>query len=174
MKRKQIITLVAAIFMVLTSVIGVSAESFDNGVSPCWSYMDTVDLDLNFSGTSGNATLTVTRIFQITTKIEGTLTVYKWVGNDWQYVDSVSDESTRGLDLEVDFTAESGVTYKAVADITAYGSNGSEPETVEEIRIYHENEDFFLYEVNLQAKNKLICKNTIDICIQILYCSKQP
>lgn len=134
MKNKTIITIVLCVCTLLTLTIGVSANSGDYGVSPCWNYMGNIELGLNFSGTSGNATLTVTRIFQITTKIEGTLTVYEWVDNDWQYVDSVSDESTRGLALEVDFTAESGVTYKAVADITAYGSNGSEPETVEEIR----------------------------------------
>ncbi len=70
--------------------------------------------------------LRVDRNFQVTTKLEGTLTVYKQVGDQWVYVDSRSDTSTRKLSIEFDFDAASGVKYKAVADVTAYGIDGSE------------------------------------------------
>ena len=45
------------------------------------------------------------------------------------FVDSVSGSSARMLNLELDFDAESGVTYKAVVDVTAYGNNGSESDS---------------------------------------------
>ena len=67
------------------------------------------------------------------TKIEGTITVYKKVGNKWIYVASNSDSSTRTLSVDVEFDAVSGVTYKAVAEVTAYSSSGSEPATSSKI-----------------------------------------
>lgn len=132
--KKRILAFLMASIAILTLAIGVSAKTPDNGITPYWVYMDSIDVDVNFSGTTGTATLLVGRIFQQTTKLEGTLTVYKQVGNSWVYVDSQNGESTRALSIEFTFNAESGVTYKAVADVTAYGASGDESDSASKIK----------------------------------------
>lgn len=94
--------------------------------------MDSIDISFNFSESTAN--VTITRRGLDTTKIEGTLTIYKKVGNRWVYVASDSDSSTRTLSFDVEFDAVSGVTYKAVADVTAYGTGGSESDSVSEVQ----------------------------------------
>ena len=61
------------------------------------------------------------------------MTVYKKVGSNWIYVASNSDTSARALSIDVEFDAVSGVTYKAVAEVTAYSVSGSEPATSSKI-----------------------------------------
>ena len=58
----------------------------------------------------------------------------KKVGNKWIYVASNSGSSTRTLSVDVEFDAVSGVTYKAVAEVTAYGTGGSESDSVSEVQ----------------------------------------
>lgn len=131
MKKKRVAALLVAGLMSLPFATGVSAIMSDGGIiAPQWLYMSAADVNILFKGTSGTADLTVGRINKVTTKLEGTITVYKQVGDDWEYVASNSDSSTRGLSVSVSFTGESGATYKAVANITAYGSTGSETDTI--------------------------------------------
>lgn len=96
-------------------------------IAPQWESIVNIKVDFIFSDSI--ATLTVTRRDQTVTKLEGTLTVYKKVGNNWVYVTSNSDTSARALAIDVEFAPVSGVTYKAVAEVTAYSSSGSEPAT---------------------------------------------
>ena len=131
MKKKRVATLLIAGLMSLPFATGVYAQIPDVGiVAPQWLYMSDASVNISFSGTSGTANVTVGRINKVTTKLEGTITVYKQVGNKWEYVASNSDSSTRGLSVSVSFTGESGATYKAVADITAYSSTGSESDSL--------------------------------------------
>ena len=131
MKKKRVATLLIAGLMSLPFATGVYAQIPDGGiVAPQWLYMSDASVSISFSGTSGTANVTVGRINKVTTKLEGTITVYKQVGNKWEYVASNSDSSTRGLSVSVSFTGESGATYKAVADITAYSSTGNETDTI--------------------------------------------
>lgn len=123
--KKRILSLLMAGVTLLMLAVSVSAKVPDGGISPCWIYMDDIYVDIGFSGSTGTATLWVSKK-STATKLEGTLTVYKMVGDDWVYVDSKSDSSTRTLSIDFDFDAKSGVKYKAVADVTAYGSGGSE------------------------------------------------
>ena len=128
MKKKRVATLLIAGLMSLPFATGVYAQIPDGGiVAPQWLYMSDASVNISFSGTSGTANVTVGRINKVTTKLEGTITVYKQVGNKWA---SNSDSSTRGLSVSVSFTGESGATYKAVADITAYSSTGSESDSL--------------------------------------------
>ena len=130
MKMKRVAAFLIAGLMSLPFATGVYAKMPDGGiVAPQWNYMGTIKVDINFDGTAGLAVVTVGRIYQVTTKLEGTITVYKQVGDDWEYVASNSGSSTRSLSVSVSFTGESGATYKAVANITAYGSAGSETDT---------------------------------------------
>lgn len=130
MKKLMSVLLAVAMVITLSSGMLVSASG-DWIIAPYWNYMNSAEVDVNFSGNSGKATASVTRVFGVTTKLEATLTVYKQNGNKWVYVDSVSDSSARSLGLELSFNAESGETYKAVLDVTAYGSSGSETDTFE-------------------------------------------
>ncbi len=135
---KKIITILLAAVIITTLSLNVCAAVIDPGdiIAPNWAYMNRIDVNIEFSGSSGTAKLDVDRIALVTKSIEATLTVYKKVGTSWIYVDSISGSSTRMLNLDLDFDAESGVTYKAVADVTAYGtSGGSESDTVSRTEI---------------------------------------
>lgn len=88
-------------------------------IYPQWDNIWTMDLVVAFLGSAGNASGTLTKQSGVT-RVEGTLTVYEFVGNAWVYVDSVYKSTTRNLAISVDFAAVSGVQYKAVFDATAY------------------------------------------------------
>lgn len=131
--KKIIIMMLAALMLGTTSVVAVEAiGNEENGVAPCWVNMSSVDVRVNFSGTSGTASVTVDRIFGGTSLLEAALTVYRKVGNTWVYVTSTSGSSTRQLNLSVNFSGVNGNTYKAVADVTAYGPEGSESDSITE------------------------------------------
>ena len=131
--NKKIIALLLAGLSLYPITTPISAKVPDSGIiAPQWIYMDSIDISFNFSESTAN--VTITRRGLDTTKIEGTLTIYKKVGNRWVYVASDSDSSTRTLSFDVEFDAVSGVTYKAVADVTAYGTGGSESDSVSEIQ----------------------------------------
>jgi len=126
-----------AALMLASAATSVEAERNDpnEGIEVCWENMGTASVGVHFNGTSGTASVTVDRIFGVTTSLEATLTVYKKVGTRWVYVTSTSGSSSRQLNLEVDFPGVSGVEYKAEADIAAYGPNGSESDTIEDTTV---------------------------------------
>ena len=131
---KKTISVILAALLLAATPTAISAAVVDPGneIVPYWEYMNRAKVKINFSGTSGTASVTVDRYFGITTSLETTLTFYKKVGNSWVYVTSTSDSSTRNLNIELDFTGVRGTTYKAVADITAYGDDGSESDSISE------------------------------------------
>ena len=62
--------------------------------------------------------------------IEGTVTVYKLVGDTWEFVADAYKSTTRvTLAVSVDFEAESGYTYKAEFEVTAYTNGTGESHT---------------------------------------------
>ena len=97
--------------------------------------MNDIHVDVHFSGTTGTAEVTVSRIYGVTTLLEGTLTVYKKVGTRWVYVDSVTGSSARTLCLDFDFNAVRGTTYKVVASITAHGEDDSETDSASKEKV---------------------------------------
>lgn len=131
---KKVFSVILAALLLTAVPTATSAAVIDPGneIVPYWEYMDNVGLNIDFSGTSGIASLSIKRYFGITTSLEATLTVYKKVGNSWVYVTSTSGSSARNLNIELDFTGVRGTTYKAVADITAYGDDGSESDSISE------------------------------------------
>ncbi len=132
MKKLFKLGLVLATVASLTT--GTFAATGENpNIIPYWDYMDSIEVSVNFSGSEGCATATITRVFGVTTLLEATMTVYRQVGSSWVYVDSVSDSSTRTLGMDLYFDAISGATYKAVLDVTAHGSGGSESDSVSKI-----------------------------------------
>ena len=132
---KKVLTVLFTMFVILIFSVGtIAATGGDQIITPYWNYMNRIEVDVNFLSNTGKATATITRIYGVTTSLEATLSVYKKVGSDWTFIDSTSGSSTRTLGLELDFNAESGVTYKAVVDVTAYGNGGSETDTAEKIK----------------------------------------
>lgn len=130
--NQKIIALILAGLSLFPLTTPISAELPDSGIIALqWESIVNIKVDFIFSDSI--ATLTVTRRDQTVTKLEGTLTVYKKVGNNWVYVTSNSDTSARALAIDVEFAPVSGVTYKAVAEVTAYSSSGSEPATSSKI-----------------------------------------
>lgn len=125
---KKMTSFVLAVLMVAVLILPVSAAAITPGetVSPCWNNISSVTVEVSFPSGTGCATVDVTRVYGVTTSIAGTLTVYKQVGNQWVYVDTVSGVSTYSLRLELYFDATSGTTYKALAEATAYSSTEAE------------------------------------------------
>lgn len=131
--KKTLIFILTAL-LISYAPMNIKAESIEanHEIAPCWENMNGINLRLNFSGTSGTASVTVERIYGVTTLLEATLTVYKQVGDVWVYVTSTSGTSARNLNLTLDFTGTSGVTYKAVVDVTATGTEGVDTDSVSE------------------------------------------
>lgn len=104
-----------------------------NAVTPRWVSINAIELNMSFDGSYGNALGTASKQ-STATSIEGTLTLYKLVDDDWVYMDEWYNSKTRGtLAVTGDFTCESGVTYKAVFVVTVYTGTTAETETVEHI-----------------------------------------
>lgn len=124
-------TLLSAV-MLLGSSIGVAAaDNRDDEIMPLWTSISTIELDIAFSEDLGNALGAATKQ-STASAIEGTLVLYKWVDNDWEYVNEWYNYRARGtLIVSGDFTAEPGVTYKAEFTVTAYTGGVGETETVE-------------------------------------------
>ena len=128
-KMVKFCSLILACFLVV-SLFGISCfATKPPTVAPLWNNISEIDLIVGISGNNGNATGTLIRQSGVT-KTEGTLTLYKQVGDDWIYVDSAYKSSTRGLAVSIDFYAESGVQYKAVFEGTAYRGDVGESHTI--------------------------------------------
>ena len=135
---KKFIAVLLSVLTLTTLLSTISAAVINPGeiITPNWAYMNSIDVNIDFSSGTGTAQVDVTRIALVTKSLNVTLTVYKKVGSSWVQIGSISDSSTRTIRVELDFDAESGVTYKAVADVTAYGtSGGSESDTVSRTEI---------------------------------------
>ena len=137
--KKQSILRKGIIFiLILTTILSCSLTSLaalpqDHTITPFWANMNLIDLDITFSNNKGIALGDIDRK-ACATLIEATLTVYKQVGTSWVFVDSTSKSSTRSLAIDLEFDAEEGATYKAVLDVTAYGTSVDESETITKIK----------------------------------------
>ena len=71
---KKILAVIFAAVMIVTFATGVVAAAGNSAlVAPCWNYMDSIEVNMTFSGNVGTATATITRIYGVTTNIEATL-----------------------------------------------------------------------------------------------------
>lgn len=104
-------------------------------ISPQWANMSAVALNITFSDYIGLAEAEIYKKSS-TTSIDATLTVYQRVGSYWVYVKRASASSTSNLMIDFEFIAEEGATYKAVLDITAYGTYENDTETLTKTKTY--------------------------------------
>ena len=135
-KNKRLYVLVLSIVIVMTTFLtGVNAAlPRDEAIMPLWTSIYEVEVSLNFSGTTGIPAGIASKQ-STASSIEGTLTVYEEVDNEWIEVDSWYKRVTRGtLVVGEDFEATSGVRYKAVFYVVAYTGTTPESETFEIIK----------------------------------------
>lgn len=123
--------------LILATVLSFSLPNFaalsdDNTIEPLWSNMNMINLYFIFSDGTGTATGEVLRK-TTATLIEATLTVYRKEGFRWVTVASNTESSTVSLAIDTEFNAIAGATYKAVLNVTAYGTSVDETETITEI-----------------------------------------
>ncbi len=122
---KKWIALFLTVFMLFSlSCPAFAAQAPGNTVSPQWNYIDSITISLVFEDNVGYVDVGITYYYGITTGLAATLTIYKMVGIDWVYVDSMTKSDTSTFGFTKEFPAESGVMYKAVLDVTGYGPNG--------------------------------------------------
>ena len=139
MKRKNriktLLSFALALIMLASMTVPIfAAQKEETTIEPQWTSIFTMDVDMAFVGTEGNAAGTA-RKQSTASHITGHLYVYKWTGSTWEEVGYDEGSKTVGtLGLVVDFTAEVGVQYKAVLTVAAYTNGISEWETIE----YHE------------------------------------
>lgn len=106
-----------------------------SAVTPRWTSILSIDVNWAFDGNEGTVSCSASK--QTTaTRIEGTLYLYEFVGDDWVYIDEWYNSRSRGLlVVSGDFACKSGVTYKAEFVVTAYTGTTPETETVVRTRV---------------------------------------
>ncbi len=132
MKKLLSVMLVCIMLCTLLSV-GAGAAATQPDVQPCWDNISYMHLTHGFYDEFGMASGMGTRQTDATGSV-GTVTVYKKVNNQWVYVDSWTDSTTRkNLIIEGEFPAISGVEYKSVFTFTVYRGVMGETHTTEYI-----------------------------------------
>ncbi len=114
------IILIALALVMLTSivVIPVGATVADNTVQPRWTNASSVNCNIKYVDGVGYAEATVQGKFG-TTSITTNIYLYKYVDNDWSYVDELHE--TRGsmrATESLPFDAEVGEYFKAEYEIS--------------------------------------------------------
>lgn len=131
--KKIISIILACILLVITGVSAYAAPQ--ESAEPFWININKINNVITFNGTSGNASASIYGKSG-TTKITGTLTVYRQSGDNWIYVGQDSDTVTSNImSLSVDFTGYYESNYKSVFSftVTRNGVNESESDTVYKI-----------------------------------------
>ena len=117
---KKVVSVLALVALLVCLMAPCVCATGSVGVTPRWTGIADVNAFLNFYGTEGEATLSSTKDSS-TTKIEGVVTIYKWVNGQWVYVDSMTKSTTRStVFIAIVFDGISGVQYKMEAKVTAY------------------------------------------------------
>ena len=117
---KKVISILSLVALLVCLMAPCVCATGSVGVMPRWTGVVDVRAFLDFYGTEGEATLSSTK-GSSATKLEGVVTIYKWVNGQWVYVDSMSKSVTRGtLFIAFVFDGISGVQYKMEVEITAY------------------------------------------------------
>lgn len=139
MKRKNTAKIIISLALSLVMLCSIPIPAFaavkeEATITPQWTSIFTMDVDIAFLGSLGNASATA-RKQSTASHIVGTLYVYKKVGSSWVYIDEVSGSKTVGtLGLTIDFECEKGVQYKAVLTVVAYTNDIGESETISLLR----------------------------------------
>ena len=117
---KKVISVLSLVALLVCLMASSVCASGSNGITPRWTGVIDVNAYLDFYGTEGEATLASSKDSDAT-KLEGVVTIYKWVNGQWVYVDSMTKSTTRStVFIAIVFDGISGVQYKMEVEITAY------------------------------------------------------
>ena len=132
---KKPLKIVLTVLMTVALLIPTSVSAFaalppDDGKAEIqWTSISFMNVDIVFDGSASQAS-GMARRQSTASSIEGTVTVYKLVGDTWEFVADADKSTTRvSLGVSVDFEAESGYTYKAEFEVTAYTNGTGESHT---------------------------------------------
>lgn len=132
---KKPLKIVLTVLMTVALLIPTSVSAFaalppDDGKAEIqWTSISYMNVDIVFDGSASQAS-GMARRQSTASSIEGTVTVYKLVGDTWEFVADAYKSTTRvSLGVSVDFEAESGYTYKAEFEVTAYTNGTPESHT---------------------------------------------
>lgn len=120
-----ILTIVLLMSFVLP--FSVSAEENIPTVTPRWSIIYIMELDIVFfSEDDAVVTAAVTGQSNVTL-LEGKITLFEYVNNDWVLMDTYEKTSTyASLGMELEFDPVCGRDYKAYFYVTAYSADDKE------------------------------------------------
>lgn len=121
MKKVVSITLTLAIlFAVCVSASAATVQP----IEPLWDNTQSVVSSINLDSTNSSATAEIVGK-PGTVKIEATLTVYRLMGEDWLYINQVTESvNSDVLYTAVNFTALGGSTYKSILVVNVTNSAG--------------------------------------------------
>lgn len=129
---KIVLTVLMTVALLIpTSVSAFAAMPPDDGKAEIqWTSISFMNVDMLLDGSNSEATGSARRQ-STASSIEGTVTVYKLVGDTWEFVTDAYKSTTRvSLVVSAYFEAESGYTYKAEFEVTAYTNGTPESHTV--------------------------------------------
>ena len=137
MKRNNLIKTIISLSLAIVMACSLSMPAFaveipEATVSPRWTSIAYMDVDMTFYENEGNAVGTA-RKQSTADDIVGTLFLYKWNGSEYEYITEASNwrETPGTLAVSIDFEAESGVQYLAIWSVIAYTNDIGEEHTME-------------------------------------------
>lgn len=127
--KKRIVSLVLSAALLLGMCVPILASE-DDGIMPCWTNIVAVDGGVTFDGTSGNYSLVIEGMLDVS-HITATATLYytNVRGNWMQSTTWTYDEYSDTLCIDEDFTGISGRDYKVELSATVYLNGYGEPLT---------------------------------------------
>ncbi len=127
--KKRIVSLVLSAVLLLGMCVPILASD-DADIMPCWTNIVAVDGGVGFDGTSGNYSLVIEGMLDVS-HITATATLYytNVRGNWMQSTTWTYDEYSDTLCIDEDFTGISGRDYKVELSATVYMNGYGEPLT---------------------------------------------
>lgn len=133
---KKPLKIVLTVLMTVALLIPTSVSAFaalppDDGKAELqWTSISYMNVDMVLNGGAASEAAGTARRQSTATSIEGTVTVYKLVGDTWEFVTDAYKSTTRvSLGVVASFEAESGYTYKTEFKVTAYTNGTPESHT---------------------------------------------
>lgn len=117
---KKIIVCMTAILLTLNLFVPTALATSSTEIMPRWDNVQMVATQFVFYENIGEATATVTKGSGCTS-LNGVITIYEFIDNEWVYLDSITKSTTRAsLGMIYEFEGESGMEYKMEFVVTAY------------------------------------------------------
>ncbi len=118
---------ILSLFITITILFVLSANALAAApapLTPLWENAQKVDSTLHINNTESYALACIDGFSNITV-IEATLTVYRFINNEWIYINHTTNISYSPiLELRVNFTALGGSSYKSILVVHLTNSAG--------------------------------------------------